>query len=169
MRPLPGSRAKGCAHPTGCSGAAILQAIDDALNDGVDVISISIGMSGTPREFLEDPMAIGAFHAEQKGVMVICSAGNDGPDPYTVLNTAPWLFTVAASSLDRDFWSNVLLGNGRFLKGTGINFSKLSRSATHPLVLAKDAAANSSVESEARVRRDEKWYKEANSDDPSNG
>lgn len=82
------------------------------------MISISIGMSGTPREFLEDPIAIGAFHAEQKGVMVICSAGSDGPDPYTVLNAAPWLFTVAASSLDRDFRSNVLLGNGRVLKVT---------------------------------------------------
>lgn len=99
----------------GCYGAAILQGIDDAVNDGVDVISISIG-SGTSSEFFEDPIAIGAFHADQNGVVVVCSAGNYGPDPFTVDNTAPWIFTVAASSLDRDFQSTVLLGNGRGLK-----------------------------------------------------
>ncbi|EXB44294.1 Subtilisin-like protease [Morus notabilis] len=131
----------------GCYGAAILQGIDDAVNDGVDVISISIG-SGTSSEFFEDPIAIGAFHADQNGVVVVCSAGNYGPEPFTVGNTAPWIFTVAASSLDRDFQSTVLLGNGRGLKGSAI-FLKLSRSAIHPLVFGKDAAPNSSVALEA--------------------
>lgn len=101
----------------GCSGATILKAIDDAIKDGVDMISISIGMSSIfQSDYLNDPIAIGAFHAEQMGVMVLCSAGNDGPDAYTVVNTAPWVLTVAASSIDRDFQSTVLLGNGKALK-----------------------------------------------------
>ncbi|KAF3448761.1 hypothetical protein FNV43_RR09474 [Rhamnella rubrinervis] len=135
----------------GCSGATILKAIDDAVKDGVDIISISIGMNSLfESDFLSDPIAIGAFHAEQKGVMVICSAGNDGPDPSTVGNTAPWIFTVAASSIDRDLQSSVVLGNAKTLKGFAINFSKLSRSKTYPLVLAEDAAGNFTPVSEAR-------------------
>lgn len=112
---------KACASE-GCSAATILQAIDDAVKDGVDIISISIGLSALfASDYLDDPIAIGAFHAEQKGVLVICSAGNDGPDPYSVTNTAPWIFTVAASSIDRDFQSFVLLGNGKTHKVNYLN------------------------------------------------
>lgn len=101
----------------GCSGSTILKAIDDAIKDGVDIISISIGMSSIfQSDYLNDPIAIGAFHAQQMGIMVICSCGNDGPDPYTIVNYAPWIFTVAASNVDRDFQSTVLLGNGKTLK-----------------------------------------------------
>lgn len=85
--------------------------------DGVDIISISIGLSAIfQSDFLSDPIAIGAFHAEQKGVTVVCSGGNDGPDPYTVVNSAPWIFTVAASTIDRDFQSTVVLGSSKSFK-----------------------------------------------------
>lgn len=87
------------------------------MNDGVDVISISIGMSSVfQADFLSDPISIGAFHANQRGVLVICSGGNDGPEPFTVVNTAPWIVTVVASSIDRSFQSNIQLGNGVVLK-----------------------------------------------------
>lgn len=113
----PGSRIatyKACSED-GCSGSTILKAIDDAIYDGVDLISISIGISSFfQNDFLNDPIAIGAFHAHQFGVMVVSSAGNDGPDPSTVVNTAPWLFTVAASTIDRDFRSTLLLNNTTF-------------------------------------------------------
>ncbi|KAM5551223.1 CO(2)-response secreted protease-like [Rosa sericea] len=141
---------KACSD-VGCSGATILKAIDDAIRDGVDMISISIGMSSLFQpDYLTDPIAIGTFHAEQMGVMVICSGGNDGPDPYTVVNAAPWIFTVAASNIDRDFQSTVVLGNGRTFTGSAINFSNLTRSRTYPLVFGKDAAANFTPVSEAR-------------------
>jgi subtilisin family serine protease len=98
----------------GCSGSTILKAIDDAIKDGVDIISISIGMSSLfQSDYLNDPIAIGSFHAQQMNVMVVCSGGNDGPDLYTIVNSAPWIFTVAASNIDRDFQSTVLLGNGK--------------------------------------------------------
>lgn len=101
----------------GCASSAVLKAIDDAVNDGVDVISISIGMSSIfQADFLSDPISVGAFHANQRGVLVICSGGNDGPEPFSVVNTAPWIITVAASSIDRSFQSNIQLGNGIVLK-----------------------------------------------------
>lgn len=101
----------------GCASSAVLKAIDDAISDRVDIISISIGMSSVfQSDFLSDPIAIGAFHANQRGILVVCSGGNDGPDPYTVINAAPWILTVGASSIDRSFESRILLGNGTILK-----------------------------------------------------
>ncbi|XP_019449336.1 PREDICTED: CO(2)-response secreted protease-like [Lupinus angustifolius] len=141
---------KACSEG-GCSGATLLKAIDDAIKDGVDIISISIGLSSLfQSDFLDDPIAIGAFHAEQMGVMVVCSAGNDGPDPYTVVNTAPWIFTVAASNIDRNFLSTIVLGNGKTFQGTGINFSNLTRSKMYPLVFGEKVAAKFAPASEAR-------------------
>ncbi|XP_056164746.1 CO(2)-response secreted protease-like isoform X2 [Syzygium oleosum] len=141
---------KACTEE-GCSGAVILKAIDDAIRDGVDMVSISIGSSSIfQADYLHDPIAIGAFHAEQMGVLVVCSGGNDGPDPYTVVNTAPWIFTAAASSIDRDFQSAVVLGNGRTYKGSAINLSNLTSSKKYPLVFAKNAAANFTPADEAR-------------------
>ncbi|KAK2354260.1 CO(2)-response secreted protease [Trifolium repens] len=135
----------------GCSGSTILKAMDDAIKDGVDIISISIGLSSLMQsDYLNDPIAIGAFHAEQRGVMVVCSAGNDGPDPYTVVNTAPWIFTIAASNIDRNFQSTIVLGNGKSFKGTGINFSNLTHSTLHSLVFGEKVAAKFAPISEAR-------------------
>ncbi|KAK4285276.1 hypothetical protein QN277_002001 [Acacia crassicarpa] len=141
---------KACSEE-GCSGATILKAIDDAVKDGVDIISISIGLSSLfLSDFLNDPIAIGAFHAEEMGVMVVCSAGNDGPDPLTVVNSAPWVFTVAASNIDRSFQSSIVLGNGKTFQGSGINFSNLTRSKFYPLVFGEDVAARFTPPSEAR-------------------
>ncbi|XP_052198761.1 CO(2)-response secreted protease-like isoform X1 [Diospyros lotus] len=141
---------KACSE-FGCSGAVLLRAIDDAIKDGVDIISISIGLSSElEMGIMNDVIAIGAFHAEQMGVMVVCSAGNDGPDPYTLSNSAPWLLTVSASTIDRDFRSNILLGNREVLPGIGINFSNLTASKTYPLVLAEQAAYDFSPLREAR-------------------
>jgi subtilisin family serine protease len=96
---------------SGCAGSAILAGFDDAIADGVDVISVSLGASPYFRpDFSADPIAIGSFHAVAKGVTVVCSAGNSGPGAATVVNAAPWILTVAATTIDRDFESDVLLG-----------------------------------------------------------
>ncbi|KAG8363730.1 hypothetical protein BUALT_Bualt19G0052700 [Buddleja alternifolia] len=150
---LPGARIasyKVC-NDAGCSGSTILKAIDDAIKDGVDIISISIGGGSVSQpDFLSDPIAIGAFHAQEKGVMVVCSAGNDGPNPYTVGNTAPWIFTVAASSIDRNFRSTILLGNNKSYEGTAVNFSPLTLGKRYPLVSGERVAARFTPPSDAR-------------------
>ncbi|XP_065865127.1 CO(2)-response secreted protease-like [Euphorbia lathyris] len=136
----------------GCAGSTILKAMEDAMKDGVDIISMSIGMSSMffQADYLNDPIAIGAFHAQEIGVLVVCSAGNDGPDPYSVGNSAPWIFTVAASSIDRDFQSTVLLGNGKSFQGSAINFSNLTSSKTYPIAFGENVASNFTPASEAR-------------------
>lgn len=96
----------------GCALADILAAFDDAIADGVDIISVSLG-SDWPLEYVEDPIAIGSFHAMRHGILTSNSAGNSGPMPYTVSNYAPWTLTVAASTIDRKFIAQVVLGNGQ--------------------------------------------------------
>ncbi|KAG8100087.1 hypothetical protein GUJ93_ZPchr0013g35496 [Zizania palustris] len=129
----------------GCLGSAILAGFDDAIGDGVDVISVSLGASPYFRQdFSEDSIAIGSFHAVAKGVMVVCSAGNAGPDAATVVNAAPWILTVAASTIDRVFESDVLLGgNNSAVKGGAINFSKLDKSPKYSLITGESAKSSS--------------------------
>lgn len=129
----------------GCLGSDILAGLDDAVKDGVDIISMSLGTASVFQlDFLTDPISIGSFHAAQNGILVVCSAGNDGPDSNTVVNTAPWIFTIAATTIDRDFESDIILGNGKTFKGEAINFSNLSRTEMYPLVNAGDIASNGS-------------------------
>ncbi|KAF7815674.1 subtilisin-like protease [Senna tora] len=116
---------KACWNPSeggGCHETDILSAFDEAISDGVDVISVSInGHVKSPEDLFTDGISIGSFHAVAKGIVVVCSGGNEGPEDGTVSNVAPWLFTVAASSIDRDFNDNITLGNGQRIKGTSIN------------------------------------------------
>ncbi|KAJ1285786.1 hypothetical protein BS78_03G303800 [Paspalum vaginatum] len=82
--------------------ATVLAAIDDAIHDGVDVLSLSL---------VVEENSFGALHAVQNGVTVVYAAGNSGPAPQLVRNTAPWVITVAASKIDRSFPTVVTLGN----------------------------------------------------------
>ncbi|XVE76005.1 hypothetical protein DITRI_Ditri12bG0137900 [Diplodiscus trichospermus] len=110
---------KVCWESGGCSDMDLLAAFDDAIRDGVDLISLSVG--GHSREFFRDPIAIGAFHAMRKGILTSCAGGNEGPMLATVQNVAPWILTVAASSIDRQFTSTIKLGDGTITSGNGIN------------------------------------------------
>ncbi|XP_061370059.1 subtilisin-like protease SBT4.15 [Gastrolobium bilobum] len=110
---------KVCWGSSGCSDMDMLAAFDEAIADGVNLISVSIG--GTPRPFFSDPMAIGSFHAMKRGILTSCSAGNDGPSTMTVENVAPWILTVAASAIDRQFTTVVSLGDGKKVAGMSIN------------------------------------------------
>ncbi|BAS87651.1 Os04g0121300 [Oryza sativa Japonica Group] len=87
---------------TGCSGAGLLKAMDDAIHDGVDILSLSIG---GPFEHM------GTLHVVANGIAVVYSAGNDGPIAQTVENSSPWLLTVAAATMDRSFPVVITLGN----------------------------------------------------------
>ena len=91
-----------------------MAAFDDAIADGVDIITVSIG--GThPVNFTEDAVAIGSFHAMAKGVLTLQSAGNSGPYLSSTVSLAPWLMSVAASTTDRLFIDKVVLGSGQTL------------------------------------------------------
>ncbi|XP_058080141.1 subtilisin-like protease SBT1.5 [Magnolia sinica] len=102
----------------GCFDSDILAAFDAAVADGVDVISLSVG--GVVVPYYLDAIAIGAFAAADRGVFVSASAGNGGPGGLTVTNVAPWVATVGAGSMDRDFPADVKLGNGRIVPGVSV-------------------------------------------------
>ncbi|PHT30763.1 hypothetical protein CQW23_29683 [Capsicum baccatum] len=84
-------------------------------------------------EFSINPIAIGAFHAVEKGIFVVASAGNDGPAPESVVNVAPWIFTVGAKPIDRNIETHIPLGGNKLIKGGGISFSNLKKSPVYPL------------------------------------
>lgn len=89
--------------------------MDDAIDDGVDILSLSIGLDPPQAIYFEDAIFIGGFHAFHSGIFVSASAGNSFL-PRTASNVAPWILTVAASSVDRDFNTYIYLGNSKILK-----------------------------------------------------
>ncbi|CAI9755188.1 unnamed protein product [Fraxinus pennsylvanica] len=129
--PIPGLTA---AEGNTCLDDDVLAAFDDAIMDGVHVISVSMGGS-TSRPYIQDPIAIGALHAVKRNIVVACSAGNSGPSSSSISNVAPWIITVGASSLDRIFSSPIVLGNDVIIEGESITPFK---NMTYPLVYAGD-------------------------------
>ena len=109
---------KAC-YAGGCVTSDVLAAIDKAVSDGVDILSLSLGGSSSP--YYVDPVAIASLGAVQEGVFIAASAGNTGPAASSVLNSAPWMMTVAASSTDRSFSAIVKLGNGETFHGASLN------------------------------------------------
>ena len=114
--------------PNPASGAPtdlILQAIDDAVADGMDVINLSLGLFPAPRP--SDDILVGAVeNAMAAGVLVAIAAGNDGSDPDTISSpaTAPSVLSVGSTPNDRVFAASVrIAGNAPIvaLPGDGPN------------------------------------------------
>ncbi|XP_042508546.1 subtilisin-like protease SBT1.8 [Macadamia integrifolia] len=103
---------------TGCFGSDILAGMDRAIADGVNVLSLSLGGGFAP--YYRDTIAIGAFSAMEMGIFVSCSAGNSGPSRASLANVAPWITTVGAGTLDRDFPAFAELGNGKRFAGVSL-------------------------------------------------
>ncbi|XP_047941479.1 subtilisin-like protease SBT1.3 [Salvia hispanica] len=118
----------------GCFSSDILSAVDRAVADGVNVLSISLG--GGISSYFRDSLSVGAFGAMEKGVFVSCSAGNGGPDPISLTNVSPWVATVGASTMDRDFPATIKLGTGQYLTGASLYKGRrnLSPNKQYPLV-----------------------------------
>ncbi|GMH00135.1 hypothetical protein Nepgr_001974 [Nepenthes gracilis] len=134
--PLQGLQHRVC-NESSCSDVDILAAFDDAIADGVDIITISIGAASAV-ELNRDVIAIGAFHAMAKGVPTSHSANNSGPSPLTTNSVAPWLLSVAASNSGRRFIDRFVLGNGAGLVGVSIHSFAL-HDKMFPLLYGEDA------------------------------
>ncbi|RWR85495.1 Peptidase S8/S53 domain-containing protein [Cinnamomum micranthum f. kanehirae] len=73
----------------------VLAAMDQAIADGVDIMSLSLGFKQSP--YYSDVIATSALSAIEKGIFVACAAGNDGEAMNSTHNGAPWIATVGAS------------------------------------------------------------------------
>ncbi|XP_068647614.1 subtilisin-like protease SBT4.3 [Aristolochia californica] len=121
----------------GCNAVDILAGFDDAIADGVDVISVSLGPPAAI-PFPEDPIAVGSFHAMANGILTSNSAGNSGPELGSVSSVAPWILTVAATSIDRRIINKLILGNGKTFVGNAVNTFSLN-GTRFPLISGGDA------------------------------
>lgn len=71
-------------------------------------------------DYYRDSVAIGAFAAMEHGILVSCSAGNAGPSAFSLSNVAPWITTVGAGTLDRDFPAVATVGEGKKYFGVSL-------------------------------------------------
>ncbi|XP_059637037.1 subtilisin-like protease SBT3 [Cornus florida] len=121
-----------------------LAGMDQAIADGVDVISVSMSVGrGVP--LYEDPFAIASFAAMEKGVLVSASAGNRGDSLGQVRNVSPWILTVAAGSIDRWFAGTLTLGNGLTITGWTL-FPASALVLDRPLIYNKTLSPCNSTE-----------------------
>ena len=97
------------------SATDLLAGMKQAILDGVDIMSLSLGIDQPP--YFKDTIAIASLSAIEKGIFVVCSDGNDRSFK-TVNNGAPWITKVGAGTLDRSFQAVVTLENGVSLEGT---------------------------------------------------
>ncbi|PKU63336.1 subtilisin-like protease SBT2.5 [Dendrobium catenatum] len=125
----------------------VVAAIDQAVQDGVDVINLSVGPNSPPsttKTTFLNPFDAALLSAVKAGVFVAQAAGNGGPFPKTLVSFSPWITTVAAAVDDRRYKNHITLGNGRTLPGLGLS------PATHAnksfdLVSVSDVLLDSSV------------------------
>lgn len=91
-----------------CMGSDAVAAIDAAVADGVDVINYSVGNSNSAAFGPVERAFLGAAAA---GVFVANAAGNNGPKAGTIGSPtgAPWVTSVAATTLGRTFGSSFVV------------------------------------------------------------
>ncbi|XP_044969140.1 subtilisin-like protease SBT5.4 [Hordeum vulgare subsp. vulgare] len=128
----------------GCSDLDILMAILTAVADGVHVLSLSLGAPAA--DYVSDVMAIGTAYAVTQLVVVVAAAGNSGPAAGSVSNVAPWMLTVGASTMDRIFPADIVIGAKTI---TGQSLSNSTLPANQPIAMISGENANAAGQSVA--------------------
>ncbi|KAM5553710.1 subtilisin-like protease SBT2.5 [Rosa sericea] len=127
--------------------ADVVAAIDQAVYDGVDILSLSVGPNSPPattKTTYLNPFDATLLSAVKAGVFVAQAAGNGGPFPKTLVSYSPWIASVAAAIDDRRYKNHFTLGNGKILPGLGLSPST-QPNRTYTLVAANDVLLDSSV------------------------
>ncbi|CAI5959339.1 unnamed protein product [Closterium sp. NIES-65] len=130
------------APPSG-SMADLYAALDQAVADGVDVVSLSVGSLSDYETYFNDvPYA----NIQKAGILAVLAAGNSGapPEPNsdmyrTLSNFSPFYLTVGASSMGRRFVVRLTLGNGAVIKARAVEAASVSQRV--PLVYSRNAIA----------------------------
>ncbi|KAK6794001.1 hypothetical protein RDI58_007454 [Solanum bulbocastanum] len=122
----------------------VLAAIDQAVLDGVDILTLSVGPEEPPEDKLTflSLFEIFMLAAHKAGTLVVQAAGNEGPSPYSVISYSPWAVGVASCDTDRTYPATLILGNGLKIAGVGLSGATVGDGLMiqyNKLVLAKDA------------------------------
>jgi len=136
-------------YENGCPTDSSVAAIEQAVKDGVNVISFSIGDSAGGGTF-DDPTEQAFLGAANAGVFVAAAAGNQGPEserPAPATHISPWLTTVANSTHNRSYTGDAILDGGVQLTGRSTN-ANTPRSA---LLLARDAGKRGTSPTDPRL------------------
>ncbi|XP_031499725.1 subtilisin-like protease SBT2.3 isoform X3 [Nymphaea colorata] len=102
--------------------ADIVAAIDQAAQDGVDIISLSITPNRRPPGIATffNPIDMALLSAVKAGIFVVQAAGNTGPSYKSISSFSPWIFTVGAAAHDRTYSNSIVLGNNVTIPGIGL-------------------------------------------------
>lgn len=117
------------------SASDVLAAVDQSIQDGVDILSFSLGYS-LDAYLYHDIIAIATFAAMKKGIFVAAAAGNDGPFYGTLVNGAPWAVIVAAGTIDRQLRGMLTLGNGMKITFPSLYPGNFSKDTQLPLIFS---------------------------------
>lgn len=95
------------------TGIHILAGIEQAIQDGVDVLNISLG-GGTSDPWQDTIYGQPLLAARAAGIAVAVAAGNEGPGAVTVDSPGvlPWVTTVGAGTDDTTYLSTLSLSGG---------------------------------------------------------
>ncbi|GFZ20265.1 subtilase family protein [Actinidia rufa] len=120
--------------------ADVVAAIDQAAQDGVDIISLSITPNRRPPGIATffNPIDMALLSAVKAGIFVVQAAGNTGPSPKSMSSFSPWIFTVGAATHDRVYSNSIVLGNNVTICGVGLA-PGTDGDAMYTLVSAVDA------------------------------
>jgi subtilisin family serine protease len=128
---------------SGAFTSDLLDALDAAVADGVDVLNYSIG--GQTETAHDDPVQLGLLSAASAGIFVAASAGNFGPAASSLDNTPPWVTTVAASTI-KPYEGTVVLGNhAKFVGPSKTVRHKLGPKPLVTAVASKTVAASAAA------------------------
>ncbi|XP_038987987.1 subtilisin-like protease SBT2.4 [Phoenix dactylifera] len=131
-------------YPEGGTIADLVSAIDQAAQDRVDVIVLSVGPNEPPEvtPTFMSVFAISLLFARRAGLFVVQAAGNKGPGEATVVSFSPWTMGVAASTTGRSYTPTLIMGDGRQLHGVGLSAPTPGDGhIPFKLVSARDAAS----------------------------
>lgn len=124
----------------GCYANLAIAAIDDAIATGI-VDAINYSISGGD-EVWGNSLSEAWLSANNAGIFVAHSAGNDGPDPSTSDKLSPWITPVAATTHGRTLDLSKTIGSFTGGSGTPSTINGLSNtgSITASIVYAGDYA-----------------------------
>ncbi|KAK7844548.1 subtilisin-like protease sbt2.3 [Quercus suber] len=122
--------------------ADVVAAIDQAAQDGVDIISLSITPNRRPPGIATffNPIDMALLSAVKAGIFAVQAAGNTGPSPKSMSSFSPWIYTVGAVSHDRVYSNSIVLGNNLTINGAGL--APGTNGTMYTLILAMHALNN---------------------------